>query len=174
MGHEGIEAVLDAGPILHLAEIDGLSLLSVFSRLHLPQAVWQETVGLSRISEADMLLLPNGRRHFPSRQDVEEFVNSHGLEKLHAGEQDCLYLCRQAGIQTILSDDLAVREAAKRLLLTPVGSLGVVVRAYWINRITLSQAKQYLAELYEISSLFVTREIITLAIEQLQEHPRNT
>ena len=40
MGNEGlIPAVIDAGPIIHLTEIGGLSLLRVYSNLHIPDAV---------------------------------------------------------------------------------------------------------------------------------------
>ena len=45
MGNERLIAVPDAGPLIHLAEIDCLSLLCIADQLHIPQAVWQETVG---------------------------------------------------------------------------------------------------------------------------------
>jgi predicted nucleic acid-binding protein len=69
-----------------------------------------------------------------------------------------------------LTDDLAVREAAKRLGLAPVGSLGVVIRAHRLGRISLADAERHIADLYDVSSLFVTRAIVELAIEHLREH----
>jgi predicted nucleic acid-binding protein len=54
-----------------------------------------------------------------------------------------------------------------RLNLTPIGSLGIVVKAYRLGHIPLSKAKQHIASLYDISSLFVTRAIVEIAIEQL-------
>ena len=39
MGHGGIGVVSDAGPIVHLAEIDGLDLVSIFEQVHLSDAV---------------------------------------------------------------------------------------------------------------------------------------
>jgi len=51
--------------------------------------------------------------------------------------------------------------------LTPVGSLGVVVRAYHLGCISLIEAERYMADLYDVSSLFITRTIVELAIEQL-------
>lgn len=38
-------AVADAGPLIHLNQIDQLPLLGVFSRVDIPTAVWAETVG---------------------------------------------------------------------------------------------------------------------------------
>ena len=73
-------------------------------------------------------------------------------------------------MSTLLTDDLAVREAAKSLNLTPVGSLGIVVRAYHLGNISLAEAEYCLNALYDVSSLFVTRAIVGLAIEQLRQH----
>ncbi len=75
----------------------------------------------------------------------------------------------EVGVPILLTDDLAVRDAAKRLGLTPVGSLGVIVRAYRLGHIILTQAEHRIAALYDASSLFVTRAIVELAIEQLHE-----
>ena len=68
-----------------------------------------------------------------------------------------------------MTDDLSVREAAKQLSLAPVGSLGIVVRAYRVRHISLADAERYLNAFYDTSSLFVTRVIVDLAIEQLRE-----
>jgi predicted nucleic acid-binding protein len=73
------------------------------------------------------------------------------------------------GVPILLTDDLAVREAAKHLNLTPVGSLGIVARAYRLGYLSLSDAERHIANLYDVSSLFVTRTIVDLAIEQLHK-----
>jgi predicted nucleic acid-binding protein len=65
-----------------------------------------------------------------------------------------------------------VRDAAKDLGLTPIGSLGVVVRAYREGRISLADTERHISDLYTVSSLFVTRAIVELAIEQLRAHSR--
>ena len=63
---------------------------------------------------------------------------------------------------------MAVRDAAKRLDMVPVGSLGIVVKGYKKNRLSLSQAAQYLEDLYNISSLFITHALVDLALDQLR------
>lgn len=165
-------AVADAGPLIHLNEIGCFSLLRIFETLHIPDAVWSETVGQARVSQADILGLGNVQQHSLPQEDVAQFIQENNLEDLHTGERECLYLCQWMGVPILLTDDLAVREAAKRLTLTPVGSLGVVVRAYQLGRISLTDAERHIADLYDVSTLFVTRTIVELAIEQLHRHAK--
>jgi predicted nucleic acid-binding protein len=110
------------------------------------------------------------QRHAILQADVARFVQDNGLEALHGGEQECLYLCRQAAVPVLLTDDLAVREANRHLGITPVGSLGVVVRAYRFGRLSLPDAEHYLWDLHDASTLFVTPAIVDLAIHQLRGH----
>lgn len=168
MGHGNVSAaVSDAGPIIHLSETGCLVHLRIFDALHIPDAVWSETVGQDRVPQADILGMDTVQRHTLSRLEVTQFIQKNGLEHLHDGEQECLCLCQQTGVTTLLTDDLSVRDAAKPLNLTPVGSLGIVVKAYHLGRISLADAKRHLADLYDVSSLFVTRAIVELAIERL-------
>lgn len=160
-------AVADAGPLIHLYEIGCLSLLRIFEALHLPDAVWKKTVEQQRVEAAEVLGLGNVRRHTLLQAQVSRFIRENDLKELQAGEAECLHLCKLTGAPILLTDDLAVREAAKRLHLKPVGSLGIVVRAYRLGHIALADAERHIADLYDVSSLFVTRAIVELAIEQL-------
>jgi len=162
-------AVADAGPLIHLTEIGGFSLLSIFETLHISDAVWSETVTADRVQRADVLALGNTQRHTLADADVIRFVGEHNLHSLHVGERECLLLCQQISVPLLLTDDLAVRKAAKSLGLTPVGSLGVVVKAYRLGLISLADAERLIACLYDVSTLFVTRTIVELAIDQLHE-----
>jgi predicted nucleic acid-binding protein len=160
-------AVVDAGPLIHLAEIKAWHALTVFSRLHLPHAVWAETVEQGRIS-AESLAYFQISQHTVVPLAVTQFSQAHDLTALHLGEQECLFLCQQLNVSLLLTDDLAARDAAKHLSLNPVGSLGVVVRAYRQALISLVDAEHFLSELYSVSSLFVTRNIVEIAIQQLR------
>lgn len=164
-------AVVDAGPLIHLTEIGCLQLLRIFEVLHISDAVWSETVEQGGVPQSDVLGLENVQRHTLYPAEVTRFVQENGLEYLHLGERECLCLCRQMGVSILLTDDLAVREAAKRLTLTPVGSLGIVVRAYRLGHISLADAERHITALYDVSSLFVTRAIVELAIEHLHQRP---
>jgi predicted nucleic acid-binding protein len=161
-------AIADAGPLIHLSEIGSLVSLLVFDALHIPDAVWVETVGSGRVAEAALLDLGIVHQHNLLPGQVSAFVDQNGLQALQAGEVECLTLCRHIGIPLLLTDDLAVRDAAQRLGIRPVGSLGVVVRAYRLGQLSLTDAEQLIESLYTISTLFVTRAIVDLAIAQLR------
>jgi predicted nucleic acid-binding protein len=99
---------------------------------------------------------------------VEEFAAQKGLQKLHGAERESLLLCSKLEVEVLVTDDLAVRQAAKALGLTPIGSLGVIVKAHHMGRITREEAEIHLRRLAAVSSLFVTPAIVELAIERLQ------
>jgi len=131
--------------------------------------VWSETVGQGRLADVDILRLESVERTSVSSTEMDRFIQQNGLADLHTGECQCIYLCQQLPVSLILTDDLAVRDVSKRLALTPIGSLGIVVRAYRQSLITLADAEHAINQLYDISSLFVTRAIVDLAIEQLRQ-----
>ena len=75
MGASRIEAaVTDAGPLIHLAEINCLSLLRLFEHLYVPQAVWAEIVGYGRVEEVTLLQLENLERHFLAKAEIAQFI----------------------------------------------------------------------------------------------------
>ena len=161
-------AVADAGPLIHLGEIGCLGLLRLFDALHVPEAVWSESVQPGRAEAGALLALGTIRRHQLTPSDVARFIDENRLGYLQAGECEALYLCKKIVARTLLTDDLAVRNEAQKLGVVPVGSLGIVIGAYHKGHVTLAQAELYLQALYSVSSLFVTRAIVELAIEKLR------
>lgn len=140
----------------------------------MPDAVYDEVVREERLGESDLYILQNLQRHTLPKHRVEDFIKSHKLAMLHAGECECLYLCAQKNISLILTDDLAARKFAKQLKCTPVGSLGIIAKAYHQHTINLEEAEKYLVQLYEMSSLYVSRAIVGAAIEQLRKSSKHT
>jgi len=174
VGHGKLRpAVLDSGPLIHLAEIGCLRLLRIFESLCIPQAVWLETFGQNRISQNDLGAELNIQHYSVPRSELVNFIAKGNLTELHGGEQECLFLCQQREISVLLTDDMAVRDAARRLKLVPVGSLGIVVAAYEHELISRQHAERCIADLYDVSSLFVTRDLVDLAIENLRLHPKH-
>ena len=163
-------AVTDSGPLIHLDEIGCLFCLRVFETISIPHAVWLETVGENRVSQDSLRTLPNVQEFSIPGSAVAQFLTENDVAKLHAGEQECLCLCLQRSITTLLTDEMAVRDAAKRLGIIPVGSLGIIVMAHNRAMISLEDAEHGIADLYDVSTLFVTRDIVDLAIAQLHKH----
>jgi predicted nucleic acid-binding protein len=159
-------AVVDAGPLIHLYEVGALHHLAIFTMLHVPSEIWRETVGQQRVPES--ALHDHGVRRESYLDDLAHFVETNNLGALHPGEQECLRACHRGHISILLTDDLAARDAAKRLAITPVGSLGIIVRAYRVGRLELNEAESAIRLLQTTSSLFVTSTIIELALEQVR------
>jgi predicted nucleic acid-binding protein len=56
-------AVVDAGPLIHLAEVGCLSLLRIFDRLSIPDAVWSEAITQGSVPQTDVLAVGIVQRH---------------------------------------------------------------------------------------------------------------
>ncbi|MFO8032510.1 MAG: hypothetical protein R6U22_08200 [Desulfohalobiaceae bacterium] len=170
MGYGQLDpAVVDAGPAIHLQEIDCLLFLKMFQTLHIPDAVWNETVKQNHISQKNLNRVNNIERHTVDNIRLTEFVEKECLSHLDHGELECLYLCKTLKTRCILTDDLAVRDATKKLNLLPVGSLGIVVKAFHKGIISLTEARNNLYLLHERSTLFVTKTIVDIAISHLSD-----
>ena len=58
----------DAGPLIHLSEIDSIALLSIYDNLHIPDAVWAESIGRERTTLSDVSQLGNVQRRTLARR----------------------------------------------------------------------------------------------------------
>ena len=70
------------------------------------------------------------------------------------------------------TDDLEARRAAKYLKFDVHGSAGIIALTYKKGLISLEKAKKALNDLYEISSLFITKAIVDMAIGELERFRR--
>ncbi len=91
-------AVVDAGPLIHLAEISCLPLLNIFETIHIPDKVWFESVQQGRVQKTATAALRNIERHTLDQSLVDPFIREKGLENLQSGEVECFYLSQQIGV----------------------------------------------------------------------------
>ncbi|WP_193309016.1 nucleic acid-binding protein [Halorubrum halophilum] len=99
-----IAAVSDAGPLIHLAEIGSLELLSAFDTLLVPETVYKE-VEAGAVPDEFVDL---------SYELVEANGSQVGTDELDAGERAAIAVAEDRG-SVLLTDDLAAREAAMRM-----------------------------------------------------------
>lgn len=166
-------AVADTGPLIHLYEIGSLSVLKLFDEVHVTDTVWAEATTAGRIPVHDLEGLPILHRHALSMTEIDQFAATSNLQLLHAGEQGALLLAERLHVRLFLTDDLAAREAAKTIGLQPVGSLGLIVRAYAEGELDVDSVILRLRALQEKSSLYVTGQIVETAIKAIlpPQHP---
>lgn len=161
MAESKLAAVCDAGPLIHLGEIGRAALLAQFSPLFVPEKVRHEARSFSRPADLPIEVVPVS----DADRDV---IAARVLEKLDAGEIDCLALCLRKRPLLFLTDDLMARKEASRLGVPVHGSAGIIVRAFRTGLLTLPQADDALRALGECRSLFVSRAIIEWGCEQLR------
>ena len=111
--HQSIQKViLDAGPIIHLDEIECLSLLSDFKELFVPEAVWNEVqIHRSEALQNKTIPLKKVSLETYSNAQILMLCNAFGLDE---GEEQAILLSFQYQHAAILlTDDAAARLAAK-------------------------------------------------------------
>lgn len=162
-----MQAVADAGPLIHLHEIGALVVLSMFERLYVPKPVYGEMLRHLVTDSPSLEEWPFLHLVDIEQERVQAFVREHGLEYLHWGEQTALCVAYQKHVPLFLTDDLKARQVAKSLGLKPVGSVGLILRAYNQGQISKTVAKRYIIDLQERSSLFITRALIEFALQKL-------
>lgn len=119
--------VADAGPLIALAKIGHIDLLSaLFERVHIPAKVLHEAADNSALPGATAV------REFAETFGVihddrdSEFVQLL-LQEVDAGEAQAIALAKELGC-TVFIDDRAGRDAAKRSGLPVIGVLAVLLQ----------------------------------------------
>jgi predicted nucleic acid-binding protein len=153
-----LAAVSDAGPLIHLAEIDSLELLSTFDTLLVPEAVYKEL-------EAGGV--PEGLTDL-SYERVETDESRVGTEELDAGERAAIAVAVERGV-VLLTDDLAARKAASDAGVEVHGSIGVVALGYGRGSLDRDEAASRMRALQRETSLFVTEAVVERGIRMLDE-----
>lgn len=150
-------AVADAGPIIHLAAIDALPVLSVFDGLLIPQAVYDEL---------DAGTVPPALDDLPHEIVVSDSTASDA--ELDPGETAALAIASVRNA-VLLTDDLAAREVAADMDVAVHGSIGVLVLAYSQGELTKPAAVALMRALQAETSLFITDAVVERGIALLDE-----
>lgn len=157
-----LSAVSDSGPLIHLSEINQINLLSLFNSLAIPDSVLEE-VGEVNLENVKVIKV--------AEKNVELFAKSIKKFKLQKAEIDTLYLAKKMD-SIFLTDDLEAREAANYLKIKVHGSLGIIALAHVKRIINLTEAKQLILNLYNESTLFLTKSLVDLAINELERQDK--
>jgi predicted nucleic acid-binding protein len=159
--------VCDAGPLIHLDELDCLDLLADFSRIVVPDVVWRE-VEHHRPTALDQktILL---ERLKPREELSADLISLPRLLALHSGEVQALQLAQELSADLLLTDDTAARLAARTLKIPAHGTLGVLLRAIRRGQRTPEEILDVLHALPVRSTMHVKRELLNEIIRQVEE-----
>jgi len=153
-----LAAVSDAGPLIHLAEIDSLELLSTFDTLLVPEAVY---------TEVEVGGVPDGLADL-SYELVEADESRAGDGELDAGERAAISVAEEQKV-VLLTDDLAAREAASDANIEVRGSIGAIALGYGRGLLDRDEAASCMRALQRETSLFVTEAVVDRGIQMLDE-----
>jgi predicted nucleic acid-binding protein len=157
--------VCDAGPLIHLDELDCPWLLADFAKILVPATVAGELV-----QHRPNLLT---RTDLPWQHCVASSTRDPRLAalcrlfSLHAGEQDALAQLEISPQHIFLTDDSAARQVAERMGFKVHGSIGVITRAIRRKQMTPSEVIQILSQIPVRSSLYIKPALLQEVIARI-------
>lgn len=159
------DAVLDAGPLVHLSELGALDVLHDLSPLRVPDSVWAEvTRHQRRAFESPELNLQRITSPPPSAE-LAALARAFGLDQ---GEIESLSLMETHPSALFLTDDAAARLVAEQRGYRVHGAIGLLIRSV---RRGNRQPKEILGLLRAVpdrSSLFIRPQLLAEIIRQLE------
>lgn len=162
-------AVFDAGPFIHLHEIKSLKFIKLFAEILITEEISQECeFSISIVKEAKNVSIIKLK---PENKNFAKYLMEK--YKIHLGEATGIALCKQEGIKLFFTDDLNARETAKIIGFEPHGTLAIILRAYKNRIIKKKEAFLLITELYEHSSLFLTRDLYDWILKEIEQSEKN-
>ena len=162
-----MSVICDAGPLIHLDELNATSLLNDFHQVMVPEQVWREV----QVHRPGIW----GKPDF-NCQKIEVAISSDstfqalvGMFSLDLGEQAALSLMQQDPQAIFLTDDAAARLAATTLGLRVHGTIGILLRAIRREQLTRSEVLEILRNLPSQSTLHIKASLLHEIRERLKE-----
>jgi predicted nucleic acid-binding protein len=158
--------VCDAGPLIHLDELDSLPLLADFNEVLIPEQVWQEVeqhrpgawVSLDPAPQKISVVIS-------SQTAFQTMVRALALER---GEQAALSLMQDHPQAIFLTDDAAARLAAVTLGYRVHGTIGILLRAIRRQQRSQEQVLSLLRNLSAQSSLHIRPTLLQEIMSRLE------
>ncbi len=158
--------VCDAGPLIHLDQLDSLALLANMGRVLAPVAVWEE-VRRHRpgVLTSTHLRLEQTAVKEPLEGKVLALVQGFSLD---AGEREALCLMSEHATAMFLTDDAAARLAGTLLGYEVHGTIGILVRAIRRGLRTNDEVMELLTEIPRRSTLYIRPALLQEIIESIR------
>lgn len=163
------KAVADAGPLIHLAQINSFDVVGIIKTLVIPPAVFDEICvhdlpGQKEVRTSPFITVKSLEARAKDAAKVLAVEYDLGL-----GEAEAIALAKQEQIRLFLTDDLAARFVAHRAGLEPHGTVGLVIRAFRGGMVTKERALRIIDDLYKKSSLFLTADLAKYIIQEINK-----
>lgn len=160
------KAVSDTGPIIHLSEINLINSFDIFSELIIPKEVEKEL----KSNKIPIFKRIKILKISPDFKDKIKILTNQ--ENLDLGEAFAIVLAMQEKVNYFLTDDLDARNIAIKYNLQVHGTIGIILRAFREKIIDKKTAIKKVNELYEKSSLFITKDLVDNILIAIEEFKR--
>ena len=159
-----IDAVADAGPLIHLAELGALDVLRDFA-LYVPDAVWEEVAR----HQPDVFSFDgfNFTRVTGPEPSTELRTIAQALT-LDRGELEALAFLERMPHAMFLSDDAAARLAAEEHGYRVHGTLGLLIRSVRRGHRPAQEILKLLKDIPKRSTLHLRADLLTSIVRQLE------
>lgn len=155
--------VSNTGPLMHLNEINFIKALEVFREVYIVGEVKSELIR-NKINIPKRIRIVSLKPQF---KDIAEIlVNKFSLD---LGESQSIALALQEKVDYFLTDDLDARTVANVHNVEAHGTVGIILRAFREKIINKEIAIKKVNELYSVSSLFITKDLINQIIRAINE-----
>ena len=161
--------VADAGPVIHLDEVDALDLLSDFGTVHITQTVWDEVLRHRPDLPSACPWLTIHAEDLPEVSTVGVLARALGL---HRGEISALLLCRLMSAELLLCDDSAARLAAESLGFRVRGTLGILLRSLRRGLREKEEVRSLLLAIPTDSTLHIRHSLLEEIIREVEQYER--
>ncbi|NUQ33590.1 MAG: DNA-binding protein [Planctomycetaceae bacterium] len=162
-----IVVVCDAGPLIHLDELECIHLLSDFPRVLVPEEVWKEVEHhrpaalTKRHSGFEKTTLAS-----PPSPVLKTLVK---LYSLHGGEQSAIRIAQMYVPSLLLTDDNAARLAAQSLGLSVHGTIGLLIRSIRRKQMTKARVIRLLQTIDSVSTLHIKPALLHDIIREIEQ-----
>ncbi len=159
--------ICDAGPIIHLDEINCLNLLNSFEEIILPLSVEREIAVYRPSALAGSSLTV--RRQAESLDIGEKLLVLCQVFSLDAGETEALILMESNPNAIFLTDDAAARLVAEQMRFKVHGTIGILIRSIRRGQKKPEEVLQILEDLPKKSSLHIKHALLNEILQKFKQ-----
>lgn len=161
-----ITVVCDAGPIIHLDELNCLDLLCEFEEILLADTVWEEINQHRPLAlEKIRLSLIRCSGEYPTNEPLHTLCRIFSLD---AGEVEALAITEKSPMAMFLTDDASARLVAEQMGFKVHGTIGILIRSIRKGKRTSEQVLSILEDIPEKSTLFIKPSLLKEVIRKLK------
>lgn len=149
--------VCDSGPLTHLWQIGQWQAFSTLDAIHVPAQVAQEVA--QHVSLAQMTAAAGCEASVDAVSEPEIAAarrTAPASLNLHDADLATVALARRLAPDLVLTDDLATRQAIEAQGQTPMGSVGILLRAYKAGLLDAVALDQAIEGLFVHSTLYLS------------------